>query len=339
MRARATVYTSIWEDEDFLQRSPEAQRLYLFLLSQKKLSHVGLLPYQPTVWARKALGLTEAKVARSFAELVETHFILFDPDHGECVIRTLVRHDMATTWQTTTALWKAWTEIASPTLKRAVLSEIPGEHWNATRTVGRDDNARSIPIPVPPEAVAMRSEREEPQVSDCQSDTQSDALSDTQSEGVSDALHEYSGAQVLTSSCAHSAQVLMRSDVGPAPPGPTPDSVLDAVWQTWPSSRREDRKRCLTLVAKALRAGTTAEQLTDGAARWARHYADAGTSDEHIPWLATWLNKERWTTDTPQIRRPPPPGPQMSKGAQVLLAAKQRYAQPTSDLEAIGDGR
>jgi hypothetical protein len=94
-RTEARLYVSIWDDEDFLALPSSAQRLYMFLISQKDLTFCGVIPLRITRWARKAKGLTITDV-RGDLELLTAGsqpFIIMDDDTGELLVRTFVRND------------------------------------------------------------------------------------------------------------------------------------------------------------------------------------------------------------------------------------------------------
>lgn len=92
-RARAMVLTSIWQDEEFTALSAPAQWLYLFLLSQPDLNHLGVLPWLPLRWAQSAPGLTQQAVDDLLRPLSEARFVVVDRTNGAVLIRTFMRHD------------------------------------------------------------------------------------------------------------------------------------------------------------------------------------------------------------------------------------------------------
>jgi hypothetical protein len=94
-RKEARVFTSIWMDSDFVALPPEAQRMYLFLLSQPELSLCGRLQLAENQWATTAEGLTKAKVRAELTRLASTAppFIVVDYASDELLIRSFVRRD------------------------------------------------------------------------------------------------------------------------------------------------------------------------------------------------------------------------------------------------------
>ena len=92
-RQHAKLLAAIWSDADFLALPSSAQRLYMLLLSQPKLSIVGCLDYMPARWARLAPDTTPHDVEQAARLLHERHFVVIDSMTEELVIRTLVKHD------------------------------------------------------------------------------------------------------------------------------------------------------------------------------------------------------------------------------------------------------
>ncbi|MBF8186354.1 hypothetical protein ITP53_11450 [Nonomuraea sp. K274] len=111
-RDEARVFTSIWRDEQFRAYSANAQRLFLFLLSQPDLSYCGTLALRERKWAGTASDLTPADVRAGLAELTNPSpnpsengsanpsanpsggaLVVVDEDTEELLIRSLVRLD------------------------------------------------------------------------------------------------------------------------------------------------------------------------------------------------------------------------------------------------------
>ncbi|NAS22464.1 hypothetical protein GT755_12305 [Herbidospora sp. NEAU-GS84] len=94
-RTEARIFTTIWDDPDYLKLPPGPQRLYLFLISQPDLSYCGLIALRARRWAQKAPGLTPADVLEDLLVLAEGErpFVLVDEDTEEVLVRSLVRRD------------------------------------------------------------------------------------------------------------------------------------------------------------------------------------------------------------------------------------------------------
>lgn len=92
-RTRANILCDIWDDEDFVAMPVDAQRLYLFLLSQRDLSHAGLAPLRLRRWAKKVPGGTAGNISKALATLAKARFVVVDRDTEEVLVRTYVRND------------------------------------------------------------------------------------------------------------------------------------------------------------------------------------------------------------------------------------------------------
>lgn len=129
-RNYAQVRCNIWNDPDFAALSPGAQRMYLLVLSQPKLSICGVVDYLPERWARLGRGMTAGDVEDLIAELADARFLLVDRDHAEVAVRSFVKHDgFAGRWQMVSAMWAAWEAVSSPRLREQLVHEMPDEVW------------------------------------------------------------------------------------------------------------------------------------------------------------------------------------------------------------------
>lgn len=149
----ARVKRSIWQDPDFVALSPDAQRTYLLLLSQQKLTFCGTLDYLPQRWARLGRDVTAEDVERSVVELEQQRYVIVDRDTQELLIRSWVRHDgVCDSPNLIKAMWKAWTAVESHDLRRHVMDQLP--------EVAFDEGFGGAPkkgYQAPPEAFVERS--------------------------------------------------------------------------------------------------------------------------------------------------------------------------------------
>lgn len=124
-RNHARIDLAIWDDLDFVALSPEAQRLYLFLISQRDLTYAGLLPMRLRRWAGRSATTTVEQIAAALAELDATRFVVCDHDAEEVLVRSLIRRDGIYKQPNTlaAALDKA-SEITSPVLRRVLADEL-----------------------------------------------------------------------------------------------------------------------------------------------------------------------------------------------------------------------
>lgn len=124
-RNHARVLTRIWNDEDFLDVSADAQRLYMLLLSQQNLSHAGLLPLTVTRWANKAKDRTTEQIEAALEELEQLGYVVTDRRTEELLIRTLMRNDEVWKhWKVTTAAARDVDAIGSSLLRSVVAVEV-----------------------------------------------------------------------------------------------------------------------------------------------------------------------------------------------------------------------
>lgn len=148
-RSHAKILASIWADPDFVSLSAPAQRMYMLLLSQSKLTLVGVLDYVPQRWATLANGETRADVEAAVRELEDNGFVVIDPETVELCIRSFVRHDIANTVKNSKirmGFWRHFATVSSPELRRLIASEIPEELWDGGG------------VEVPADALALRPE-------------------------------------------------------------------------------------------------------------------------------------------------------------------------------------
>jgi hypothetical protein len=126
-RTEARVFTSIWNDPQFLALPGSAQRLYMFLLSQPDLTYCGVMPLRPGRWAKKAADLTVAGIERDLKELeaAERMFVLADAENGELLVRTLLRNDGI--WKQPNLLKQAREsadQVESPMIRMRLMAEL-----------------------------------------------------------------------------------------------------------------------------------------------------------------------------------------------------------------------
>lgn len=124
-RDHARIDVSIWDDPDFINLSAEAQRLYLFLLSQRDLSYCGALPLRVRRWARHSASATPDSIAAALGELDGARMVVVDHDAEEVLIRSFIRRDGL--WKSPNVLAAALREafeVASVVLRTALAAEL-----------------------------------------------------------------------------------------------------------------------------------------------------------------------------------------------------------------------
>lgn len=136
-RSHAHLLSAIWSDPDWIALTAGAQRTYMLLLSQPKLTMIGLLDHLPSRWARLAADTTLASVEGDIAELEASRFVLVDPSTDEVLIRSLVRHEVNPSktanpkWLA--GLWSSWASIESRQLRAGAVENLPTSVWDSTK--------------------------------------------------------------------------------------------------------------------------------------------------------------------------------------------------------------
>lgn len=155
-RRYAPVLCSIWDDPDFVALSPAAQRLYLLLLSQKKLTMVGVLPYAPRNWSRGNSETTPNDVECTIEELVAERFVIVDHDTDELLVRTMLKHDPPRGPKSRAAMWRSLSTVDSETIRRACVVYIDAEAWDDPVAQPPDDlkYLRNAPFDTPPDGAS-----------------------------------------------------------------------------------------------------------------------------------------------------------------------------------------
>lgn len=121
MAGYVKLQRSIWQDPEFVQLPPGAQRLYLLLISQPDITHVGILPLMPARWSRFCADSTPADVRTDLSTLVAARFVLVDESTEEVWVRSYLVHDEA--YNLTNgkkSLARAHAQVLSAALRNAI---------------------------------------------------------------------------------------------------------------------------------------------------------------------------------------------------------------------------
>ena len=143
-RTQATIYTSIWSDPEFTTLTADAQRVYLLLLSQPKLTLCGSLDWHPRRWARLADDTEQEDIESAIAELVRARFVVVDED--ELIVRSFIANDLGrgtVNGNLVKGMWSAWRALVSPVLRKIVVDEMPSQVWNRDG-IDRPDEAQEL---------------------------------------------------------------------------------------------------------------------------------------------------------------------------------------------------
>lgn len=94
-RDHAEIYVEIWDDPDFCELTGNAQRLYFFLLSQRRLEYSGVQPLRVSLWAEKSSDSREDAIYEALDELSDRRYVVMDERTQELLIRSFFRRDVA----------------------------------------------------------------------------------------------------------------------------------------------------------------------------------------------------------------------------------------------------
>lgn len=130
-RTQARIGAAIWTDPDWCNLTGSAQRAYLLLLTQPKLTLAGCLDWHPKRWDRLSADGAEQPITDALEELIDHRFVVAHDD--ELVVRSFVRNDLCAgslNRNMVKGFWGAWSAIASPLLRKVVVDETPDAVWS-----------------------------------------------------------------------------------------------------------------------------------------------------------------------------------------------------------------
>lgn len=316
-RDYARLLCSLWTNDDFRDRSREAQHLYMLVLSQPTMSHAGVVPLTARRWASATRGTTVDTIQAALAELDDSRFLVIDEETEEVMVRSYLRNDLVlTNPNLAVAAVRAYRQIGSARLRRAWLAELrrldaertqagsQAKAWTDQRSAGllAQVLAEPLPDPVPDPSPPRQEPPTEPLPEG--GSTGGGSTAPLPVGGVPTRARASRAAPAPipapTPSPKNSCSPASRSSEPDSKPKPKPGSDTDPdwcrFWAAWP--RKVDK-------GHARKAWTAATKHTDpaviiAAAEQYRNHV-AGADPKFIPHPATWLNGERWN-DQPEPR-------------------------------------
>lgn len=136
-RDHARIQVALWSDPDFRALSCEAQRMYLVILSQPRLSYCGSLDYLPSRLAVLAADETPDDVEQAVKALESHRYVVVDRDTHELLVRTFVRHDgLLGSPNVTKAMLKDRAALLSEPLRHVLDDELRRAYRNDPRAAG-----------------------------------------------------------------------------------------------------------------------------------------------------------------------------------------------------------
>jgi hypothetical protein len=94
VRKANLIQTAIWDDAEFAAIGPDAQLLYLFLVTQPTVSTTGLLSLRRRYWAQRIFSGDQDRLESALHGLERGLFVWLDEDTEELVIRSWVKHNV-----------------------------------------------------------------------------------------------------------------------------------------------------------------------------------------------------------------------------------------------------
>lgn len=141
-RSHGKILASAWRDDDWLKLTGNAQRVYLLLLSQPKMTLCGVLDMAERRWARMASDTSVSDINAALLELSDAGFIISDGVTEELAIRTFAKHDINAGRMNSNlakGFWRAWDGIESDALRELILAEIPDDLWDKLEEHAHED--------------------------------------------------------------------------------------------------------------------------------------------------------------------------------------------------------
>jgi hypothetical protein len=340
-RSFGRILSSIWDDEDFRDLTPNARLVYIFLFSQPDLDHAGVIPLRKPRWVR-ALAMQDHEVDEALSGLAKALYVVIDEIEGELLVRSLIRRDDI--WRQPN-VFKAASSAAmaakSHAIKAALLGEIQRLDLSSTSKETqriRDDLVTHLepfanPSPTPPDApfIPPGNGRRAPD-----SDT-TDTVRESAGQNPSGTLREPVGNHSVGGPGKGNGYgpVLQVSPFpNPNPPSPQRASAGEAMRPLWPSvvpdakpgEEGEDQQSPETRDVPAL--VTSLRKIRPD---WTTASIERAVTDPRCaerPWDLVWEAAHILAADdkTDQPGRLPCDGPWWAEAARRLRA--QRGARP-----------
>lgn len=89
----AQIRPEMWLDDEWRACTPAAQHLYFLLLTDPERSYCGVVDWKPMRIIQRAAEWTVLELMRAAVELSYKHFLVFDQDTEEVLVRSFMRHD------------------------------------------------------------------------------------------------------------------------------------------------------------------------------------------------------------------------------------------------------
>lgn len=294
-REHARILCRIWSDPDFKARSEGAQRMYFLLLSQRLLSHAGVVPMTVRKWANCAEDSDVASVHAHLDELIRHDYVVIDEDTQELLVRSFIRNDgVAKQPNVLIAALRQAAEIESATLRLALAGELRklGDE-SADRVADRIEPDFAEPFGNPCRTLAEGCATPADQaIVDNVVDESVDSVDNSRETLPEPLANPSTGPRDERGGRGKGKGEKEKKEMNAQARG---DPAFDEFYAAYP--KHVGRKAALTAWAKAIKDGTDPATVIAGAKR----YADERRTEDpkYTKQPATWLNQGCWT-DEPQ---------------------------------------
>lgn len=92
-RSHAVIQFDIWRNPDYRALPQSAQWTYLLLLSQRDVTHAGVLPLMPERWSKGCGSVSSDAIRADLATLEAARFAFVDYETEEVLVRSFMRND------------------------------------------------------------------------------------------------------------------------------------------------------------------------------------------------------------------------------------------------------
>lgn len=128
-RDHAEITLTMWGDDDWRRLTPNAQHLYLTLLTSPSLTFCGVADWRPARISKLAHGWTAEAVQEAADELTERLYLVIDEDSEEALIRSFIRNDgLMKKPNVAIAMATAYAGVASARLRGVIVHELRRLH-------------------------------------------------------------------------------------------------------------------------------------------------------------------------------------------------------------------
>lgn len=312
-RSEARLSVEIWNDPDFLALSCDAQRMYMFLISQSDLAHDGVLALRERRWSNAARGLTAPVVYAALTELQDHRFVVIDEGTEELLVRSFLRRDKV---------------YKQPNVLRAAADHLPLVASRTIRHTLAVELARISQEAMPDPSVAIVAEMRQllPDPTEVSTSNPSRNPPGNPTEVSTPGTPGERGVVTVVTTGIPRTPFLDSPDPEPLALAPLAlgqrsraDREFDAFWAVYPRrvAKRAARKAWDQATKRA-----PAGVIFAGAERYRDQLGRDPTFTAHP---ATWLNADRWA-DEPMPRGSPngarPSTTDQRVGAALALAAE-----------------